>query len=173
MTVDWRSFELRPQDARPIDPAYLAQIEASRPQLYARAKEDYGQEMNAGPFGLNTRPALIGAKFAEAQGMGPAYHAAVMDAYWRKARNIEDPAVLGELAATIGLDVNAFDAALTDPTFDAAVSQDVAQAKAYGLSGVPALIFNNKYLIPGAQPYPALVQAVEQIQDQALSSSAN
>ncbi len=166
VTVDWRSFELRPQGAPPIDPAYLARIQAARPQLYARAKNDYGEEMNAGPFGIDTRPALIGAKFAEAQGLGPAYHAALMDAYWRKARNIEDRGVLAELAAGIGLNPDEFAAALFDPALDAAVSQDIAQAQAYGLTGVPALVFNNKYLIPGAQPYAALARAVEQIRDQ-------
>ena len=162
----WRSFELRPRGAPPIDPAYLARIQAARPQLYARAKNDYGEEMNAGPFGIDTRPALIGAKFAEAQGLGPAYHAALMDAYWRKARNIEDRGVLAELAAGIGLNPDEFAAALFDPALDAAVSQDIAQAQAYGLTGVPALVFNNKYLIPGAQPYAALARAVEQIRDQ-------
>ena len=166
VTVDWRSFELRPRGAPPIDPAYLARIQAARPQLYARAKNDYGEEMNAGPFGIDTRPALIGAKFAEAQGLGPAYHAALMDAYWRKARNIEDRGVLAELAAGIGLNPDEFAAALFDPALDAAVSQDIAQAQAYGLTGVPALVFNNKYLIPGAQPYAALARAVEQIRDQ-------
>ena len=166
VTVDWRSFELRPRGAPPIDPAYLARIQAARPQLYARAKNDYGEEMNAGPFGIDTRSALIGAKFAEAQGLGPAYHAALMDAYWRKARNIEDRGVLAELAAGIGLNPDEFAAALFDPALDAAVSQDIAQAQAYGLTGVPALVFNNKYLIPGAQPYAALARAVEQIRDQ-------
>ena len=164
--MDWRSFELRPRGAPPIDPAYLARIQAARPQLYARAKNDYGEEMNAGPFGIDTRPALIGAKFAEAQGLGPAYHAALMDAYWRKARNIEDRGVLAELAAGIGLNPDEFAATLFDPALDAAVSQDIAQAQAYGLTGVPALVFNNKYLIPGAQPYAALARAVEQIRDQ-------
>jgi len=166
VTIDWRSFELRPAGAPPIDPAYLAKIQAARPRLYATAKEQYGEEIDPGPFGLDTRPALIGAKFAEAQGKGPAYHTAVMDAYWRKARNIEDRVVLTELAVGIGLDADSFAAALVDPTLDAAVTGDVAQAQAYGLTGVPALVFNNKYLIPGAQPYAALAQAVEQIQAQ-------
>jgi predicted DsbA family dithiol-disulfide isomerase len=31
---------------------------------------------------------------------------------------------------------------------------------------VPALVFANKYLVTGAQPYEVLVQVVEQIQDE-------
>lgn len=173
VTVAWHSFELRPKGAPPIDPAYLARIQAARPQLYARARQDYGEEINPGPFGIDTRPALIGAKFAEAQGAGPAYHAAVMDAYWRKARNIEDVAVLADIAQAAGLDADAFALALADPAHDGAVSADVDQAQIYGLTGVPALVFNNKYLIPGAQPYPALAQAVEQIRQQEGGNGGN
>jgi predicted DsbA family dithiol-disulfide isomerase len=43
---------------------------------------------------------------------------------------------------------------------------DVYQAYRYGLNGVPALVFANKYLVSGAQPYEALAQVVEQIRDE-------
>ncbi len=33
----------------------------------------------------------------------------------------------------------------------------------YGLQGVPALIFNNKYLVSGVQPYEVLKQVVEKV----------
>ena len=39
---------------------------------------------------------------------------------------------------------------------------DVQQAFDYGLSGVPALVFNNKYLVSGAQPYELLAQVADQ-----------
>jgi predicted DsbA family dithiol-disulfide isomerase len=50
--------------------------------------------------------------------------------------------------------------------WDSAVTADVYQAHRYGLNGVPALVFANKYLVTGAQPYEVLVQVVEQIQDE-------
>jgi len=34
------------------------------------------------------------------------------------------------------------------------------------LTGVPALIFNNRYLVSGAQPYEVLRQVVEKVQEE-------
>jgi predicted DsbA family dithiol-disulfide isomerase len=164
VNLNWHSFELRPKNGPPIPPAYRARIEASRPQLYATAREQYGVEMNPGPFGIDSRPALIGVKYAEAEGKGNAFHDAVLRAYWLEARNIEDRAVLAELAESVGLAGTLFAAALDDPHYAAEVDEDIELARAYGLQGVPALIFEQKYLIPGAVPYDTLRQAVEQIQ---------
>lgn len=125
------------------------------------ARERYGLEINSGPFGINSRPALVGAKFAEAQGVGEAYHDAVFRAYWQEAKNIEDLAVLAEVATAVGLDGPQFLAALDDPHYQQAVMADVQQAFQYGLSGVPALVYNNKYLVSGAQPYELLAQVAE------------
>jgi len=125
------------------------------------AKERYGLEINSGPFGINSRPALVGAKFAEAQGVGDAYHDAMFRAYWQDAKNIEELDVLAEVATAVGLDHNQFLAALDDPVYQNAVMADVQQAFQYGLSGVPALVYNNKYLVSGAQPYELLAQVAE------------
>lgn len=163
LDIHWRSFELRPAGAPPIPPEYRARIEASRPQLMQVARERYNRELNPGPFGIDSRPALIGAKFAEQQGAGPAYHDGVMRAYWQAARDISDRAVLAEIAAAAGVERTAFIAALDDPAFDAAVQQDVELARQYGLNGVPALVFDNRYLISGAQPVDVLRRVVDQI----------
>lgn len=162
--IEWRSFELRPKNAPPPPPEYLERVQAARPRLYEIARTQYGLELNPGPFGFDSRPALLGAKYAEAQGHGPAYHAAVMRAYWQDARDISQPDVLQELAADAGLAPDAFGAALTEPQYAAAVDADIEQARLYGISGVPAMVFANKYLVSGAQPYEVLSGAVEQIQ---------
>ena len=159
----WRSFELRPPASLPIPPEYRARIEAKRPYLVAVAREHYGLEINPGPFGASSRPALVGAKCAEAQGASEAYHAAVLKAYWQQACAIDDREVLAAIAAEVGLERSAFLAALNMPEYEAAVLADVEQAYLYGLSGVPALIFNNKYLVSGAQSYEILGQIVDQI----------
>lgn len=129
--------------------------------MVAMARERYGLEINSGPFGIDSRPALVGAKFAEARGVGEAYHDAVFRAYWQDARNIEDVAVLAELATAVGLDRDSFLAALDDPAYQQAMLADVQQAFQYGLSGVPALVYNNKYLVTGAQPYELLAEVAE------------
>jgi predicted DsbA family dithiol-disulfide isomerase len=160
--IQWRSFELRPAGGPPISPEYRAAIQARRPQMVAMARQQYGLEINSGPFGINSRPALVGAKFAEAQRVGDAYHDAVFRAYWQDAKNIEALGVLAEVATAVGLDRDQFIAALDDPQYQQAVMADIQQAFQYGLSGVPALVYNNKYLVTGAQPYELLAQVAEQ-----------
>jgi predicted DsbA family dithiol-disulfide isomerase len=172
VTVQWHSYELRPKGAPPISPEYRAKIEAGRPRLYAIAKEQYGLELNPGPFGFDSRPALIGAKYAEQMGIGPAYHAAVMRAYWLEGKAIDHLGVLGDIFAAVGLDRDAIVAAITQEPLIQAVDNDIAQAQAYGLSGVPAMVFAHKYLVSGAQPYDVLTQVVDQINQENAASAA-
>lgn len=163
VTIQWRSYELRPQGSPPIPEAYKQQIEAGRPRLNAIAREQYGLELNPGPFGQNSRPALIGAKYAEAMGHGPAYHEAVLKGYWLEGKAIGEVQVLADLAVAAGLERTAFLEALADPGYEAQVTADVEQAFEYGLGGVPALIFAHKYLVSGAQPYAVLQQVTEKV----------
>jgi predicted DsbA family dithiol-disulfide isomerase len=146
-----------------MPPEYRAMIMAGRPRLIAMAREQYGLELNQGPLGIDSRPALIGAKFAEAAGAGEPYHRAVFRAYWERAADIGDLATLAELAEGLGLDRQAFLAGLDDPAHSAAVDADIEQARAYGLSGVPALVFAERYLVSGAQPYPVLKEVTAQV----------
>jgi predicted DsbA family dithiol-disulfide isomerase len=167
IAIHWRSFQLRPPGSPPIPPEYRARIEASRPQLQKRAREQYGLELNVGPFNLDSRPALVAEKFAESQGKGEAFHKAVMQAYWQQARKIDDRDVLKEIAASVGLNTGDFASVLENTAFDAEVSADINLAHEYGLDGVPALVFADKYLVMGAQPYDLLEKVVERVQAEA------
>jgi predicted DsbA family dithiol-disulfide isomerase len=164
VTVRWHSFQLHPPGSPPIPAAHRARIEASRPLFERQARERYGLEIHAGPFETDSRPALIAEKFAEAQGKEAEFHQAVMAAYWQQARSIDDLRVLQELAEQVGLDTSNFPEILSEPAYEAEVERDLWQAQEYGLDGVPALIFANKYLVMGAQPYNVLKQIVERVQ---------
>ena len=141
--------------------------------MQKRAREQYGLEINAGPFDIDSRSALVAEKFAEAQGKGEAFHKAVMQAYWQDAGAIDDEGVLKELAASVGLNTDNFTSLLASSDFDAQVSADIALAHEYGLDGVPALIFADKYLVMGAQPYDVLKQVVEKVQAEGFSSQGS
>jgi len=167
IAIHWRSFQLRPPGSPPIPPEYRARILLTRPQLQKRAREQYGLELNVGPFNVDSRPALVAEKFAESQGKGEAFHKAVMQAYWQQARKIDDRDILKEIAASVGLNTGDFASVLENPAFDAEVSADINLAHEYGLDGVPALVFADKYLVMGAQPYDLLEKVVERVQAEA------
>lgn len=130
--------------------------------MEAIARQHYGLTIDSGPFGVSSRPALIGSKFAESQGLGDAYHTAVFRAYWQQAMSIEEVTLLG-IAESVGLDRGRFAAALTDPAYENALLADVSEATEIGLQGVPALIFAGRFLVSGAQSYDKLASIANQI----------
>ena len=76
---------------------------------------------------------------------------ALFDAHFQQRRRMNDPAVLTDVAASVGLDRTEAAAALTDPEIDAIVEAGEQQALDWNISGVPAMIINGKYMVPGAQ----------------------
>jgi predicted DsbA family dithiol-disulfide isomerase len=164
--IHWRSFLLRPPGSPPMSAERRAQLERSRPLFQERVREQYGLEINSGPIGINSRPALVAEKYAESQGKGAAFHRAVMQAYWQQARSIDKQEVLKEIASSVDLNTDDFATLLENPQFNAEVDDDIALANEYGLDGVPALVFANKYLVVGAQPYDVLKRVVERVQDE-------
>ena len=135
------------------------------------AREQYGLEINQGPFGIDSRPALIAAKYAEEQGVGEAFHNAIFRAYWSQARSIDDIQLLAELGATVGLEPEALVAALDAPRYEAEVDEDIAIARANQMTGVPAMVLAQKYLVVGAQPLATLQQIVAQVEAEEAQQS--
>ncbi|HEV7236639.1 MAG TPA: DsbA family protein, partial [Ktedonobacteraceae bacterium] len=69
-----------------------------------------------------------------------------------------------EIVQEVGLPTDHLEDVLHSSVYDAEVSADIELAQQYGLDAVPALVFNNKYLVSGAQPYDVLRKVVEKVQ---------
>lgn len=162
--VEWRAYELRPAGSPPISPEYLERIRAGQARMEQIARERFGLEMrepqHIGMPGA-TRPAHIGAKLAEARGVGEAYHQAMFRAYWQEDKNIAEIETLLAVARSVGLDEAEFHAALDNADYRAQVEADEYWAYQQGLGGVPAFIFGNRYLVSGAQPVEVLRQVAD------------
>jgi len=72
-----------------------------------------------------------------------------------------DHSALRALAMQIGLPEVEVDAVLTSDRYSEAVRADEAQARAYGISGVPFFVIDGRYGISGAQPADAVLQTLE------------
>jgi len=162
--IIWRAYELRPEGSPPMPEHYRQRIEESFPQLQQMARERFGVEIPTFRIGTDSRLAHIGFKFAEEQGHGEAYHRAVFRAHWQENKDIDKVEVLADIAVSVGLDREAFIAALQSEDHLQAVLGDIEQAQLMGLQGVPAIIFATKYLVSGAQPYSVLVGVAEEVQ---------
>lgn len=78
--------------------------------------------------------------------------------------NADDPqAFLVDLAGSLGLDTDRFQADLEDGTFTPYIEQMIQEAQQIGLPGTPALIVNGD-LLPGTPPYEAWANYVETLQ---------
>jgi predicted DsbA family dithiol-disulfide isomerase len=76
---------------------------------------------------------------------------ALFTAHFTHRRNLSDDTVLAEIAAEIGLDRTEALTVLDDQRFAADVRQAENHWVNQGIRGVPAVVFNNRHLVSGAQ----------------------
>ena len=86
---------------------------------------------------------------------------ALLAAYFTEGRNVADHAVLRDVAQAAGLDAARVEEVLGSREFENDVHADVAQAQAYGASGVPFFVVDEKYGVSGAQPTEVFSQVLE------------
>jgi predicted DsbA family dithiol-disulfide isomerase len=92
---------------------------------------------------------------------------ALLDAYFVRARNLADRAVLREVAVAAGLDAARVDEVLSGTEYADEVWADAERARQYGATGVPFFVIDQKYGVSGAQP----VEVFTQVLDRAWSES--
>ena len=95
---------------------------------------------------------------------------ALLDAYFAHARQVADHDVLREIAASVGMDPARVDDVLTSDKLAAEVQADLAQARAYGITGVPFFVVDRRYAVAGAQPSEGFVQLFERVRSEAHPS---
>ena len=86
---------------------------------------------------------------------------ALLAAYFTEARNVADHAVLRDVAVGAGLDAVRVDEVLGSREFETYVQSDIEQAQAYGATGVPFFVIDQKYGVSGAQPAEVFTQVLE------------
>ena len=86
---------------------------------------------------------------------------ALLHANFVQARNLADHGVLRDLATGAGLPADRVDEVLASEEFAADVRADVDQARAYGATGVPFFVVDQKYGVSGAQPTELFAQLLE------------
>lgn len=181
--IRWRPFELNPD--MPIEGE---EQEAHLQRKYRRSAEEgaavrsqmksiaegagvslsyEGDEAEAPPAMMwNTRDAhkLLGFALEQA---GPQVQTdlklALFKAHFNERRRIGERDVLLDIAAGVGLHREAARAALEDEQLEARVVAEERQAWDLNISGVPAMIVNGKFMIPGAQAPETYVNALRRV----------
>ncbi|NKW91959.1 DsbA family oxidoreductase [Rhodobacteraceae bacterium R_SAG9] len=89
--------------------------------------------------------------WASESGQAQALKLALFDAYFTQGRDVSDPEVLIETAASIGLDADDAKAVLKDQRYAETVRQKEQFWTSRGVSGVPTMVFDAKQATSGAQ----------------------
>jgi len=166
VVVEWVPFELHPEippEGRPRDevlpPAYRARAEDGVNRLAAQV----GLQLRLHDRLINSRPALQAAEFAREQGRFDAMHHALFRAYWDEGRDVSDIDVLHEVAARAGVDVADMEQAVASDRFGDYLDARRAEAEDLMISGIPAHVIADRYLVIGAQPYDVFERVMAQV----------
>jgi predicted DsbA family dithiol-disulfide isomerase len=92
---------------------------------------------------------------------------ALLHAYFAEAQNVADHETLTRIATEVGIDEVVVKDVLTTDRYADEVEADIRQAAAYGATGVPFFVIDQKYGISGAQP----VETFRQVLDRAWTDS--
>ncbi|USQ76251.1 DsbA family oxidoreductase [Ornithinimicrobium cryptoxanthini] len=90
----------------------------------------------------------------------------LLKAYFEQGRHVGRAEELADLAAEVGLDRDEVLSALESEEFLPDVRADIAQARNYGISGVPFFVLDRKFGVSGAQETTTFVQALGQAWDE-------
>ncbi|QGN54367.1 DsbA family oxidoreductase [Novosphingobium sp. Gsoil 351] len=88
---------------------------------------------------------------------------ALFDAHFQQRRDVGDVEVLADIYAALGLPRHEAEVAFADPVLGERVRAEEAQAWDMNISGVPAMLVNGKYLIPGAQDPEAYANILRRV----------
>lgn len=174
--IRWHPFELNPHMSEEGENLreHLAAKYGTTPEQSVAARErltalgaslgfafDYGDDMRM----ANTFRAHQLLHWAAGQGRQHDLKMQLFSAFFTHRRDVNDPQVLAAEAAEIELDREEALAVLEDGRFADEVRADEQMWKSRGIQGVPAMIFNRRYLVTGAQGvdnYVAVMREVTQ-----------
>jgi predicted DsbA family dithiol-disulfide isomerase len=170
--VEWKSFQLSP-DIKTDPSVNIHQFLAKHKGMsldQAKQMNDQVKQM-AAQEGLvyNFDKSVVANSFnahrfvhlAKNHGKQGEAEEQLFQSYFTDGKNIDDTTTLIELGRQIGLDPIAVSTVLSSETYGEEVNNDIEEAQALGIRGVPFFVFDRKYAVSGAQDINAFKQALE------------
>lgn len=170
--VTWRSFLLDPgatSDGRPVNERLaekygvsLAEADAMNARVTAIAAQDgldYHLDRAVSASTVNAHRLL---HLATERGRGEELQENLFDAYFSRGVDLGEDEALVRLAVDAGLDADEVRSLLAGDAYADAVRADLAQARAYGISGVPFVVLDGRLGVSGAQPVEVFAEALAQ-----------
>lgn len=170
--VTWRSFLLDPgatSDGRPVTERLAAKygvslaeadaMNARVTQIAAQDGLDYHLDRAVSASTVSAHRLL---HLASERGRGEELQESLFAAYFSHGVDLGDDEELTRLAVDAGLDADEVRSLLAGDAYQAAVEADFAQARAYGINGVPFAVLDGRLGVSGAQPVEVFAEALAQ-----------
>ncbi|MSQ21742.1 MAG: hypothetical protein EXR53_00315 [Dehalococcoidia bacterium] len=163
--VEWKAFELRPDTPpggipRPFKPGESNELRGHMKEAADEAGLVYMRRQPITPY---CRPSMEAAVYAREMGKFDGYHKATFKAFWEESKDIGDPEVIKGIFEKCDLDWDGFSSPEKNGQYAQMVEDQLAEARMYGITGVPAFILD-RYLVVGAQPYQVFQQVMAHIE---------
>ncbi|WP_255467028.1 DsbA family oxidoreductase [Aeromicrobium senzhongii] len=172
--VEFHSFELAPDTPvdfegsevdflahhKGMDPAQVAQMLQQMTVLAAEEGLSYDFDALRHTKTLLAHQAL---HFAKAHGRQSELKERLLSAYFEQGRHVGRIDELVELATEVGLDGEDLRRDLESGRYAADVDADIAQARAYGITGVPFFVFDGRLGVSGAQAPETFREVLERV----------
>ena len=174
VNIQWHPFELNPTmgpEGQNLG-EHIAEKYGSSPEQSAQNRQqltqigaDLGFEFNFSDSSriYNTLLAHQLLYWAAESGKQTELKLTLFSSYFTEQKNPDDIEVLIEAATKVGLDADEARAVLTDKRYEKAVKQQEQLWINRGIQAVPAIVFNQQYLISGAQEPATIAELITKL----------
>lgn len=168
--LEWRPFDLRGHERGPDgeirtdvedgkDDEYYERAEANVRKLRERYDAEMAQTLRRDVDSWPTQQASLYVR-ETAPARWRAFDEALLEALWRDGRDVGDRDVIADVAADVGLDAEAVRAATNDDEWGDRLREAFAEAREFGVSGVPTWVYGD-HAARGAVPPEHLERLIE------------
>lgn len=164
-------FQLDPEAPIPGIPSlqrYAQRFGNEAPAMLKRVEEEAAKDGIAMHFdraiSANTFDAHRAVRFAARAGKDRAMEMSLYRAYFTEGLDISDRSVLADRAEALGLDRDELLSYLEGDGGVDEVREELVTAVERGIRGVPAFVFENQFIVPGAVDTETFVRILEQMQ---------
>jgi predicted DsbA family dithiol-disulfide isomerase len=140
----------------------VEQAEQMQRQMEQRAAADGLEYHLDGQLSGNTFRAHRLLHLARERGRQDELLERLFAAYFTERRSVFDDDALAGLSAEAGLDRAEAERVLATDEYASDVEQDLADARAFGITGVPFFVIDRRFGVSGAQPAEVLSSALQQ-----------
>ena len=172
--IRWHPFELNPamppegQDLR----AHLAEKYGTTPAQSAQNRKmltDLGASLGI-TFNFSDDSRIVNTfaahqllGWAQSEGVQHPLKLALFEAHFGEGRDVSDVAVLADIAASVGLDRDAATAMLQSGERAEEIRAHQQFWTSRGVSGVPSMVFDGRYMLTGAQGAETYAQMLQKV----------